>query len=314
MDQSGSAFVHLIDVPFDAVADCREDWALEYRQVEPGPNRATLMHLRLRGVHVSRERFAKRVSVRGRIPTGTIGLAIADEHDTSHKFRGRDVHLDTLTFQGSNESIDASVLGGVLTFAVEPHLLEREMGRVALQNALAHHFVHLPPQAAARLRSVARNALRAFREHPELEHAPLACESLRSQLVEHLVMALRSAGAPEKRGRDTDDRLHAARLAEDFALQNLDKRIGIPDLVQQAGVSERTLRTAFQDRYGHGPKAHLTVLRLNAARARLLTEDPGTSIAEIATRCGFWHLGRFAAAYRRHFGELPSETLRNRDA
>ncbi|MFD2500918.1 hypothetical protein ACFSTI_21320 [Rhizorhabdus histidinilytica] len=33
-------------------------------------------------------------------------------------------------------------------------------------------------------------------------------------------------------------------------------------------------------------------------------------MTEIACRWGFYQFGRFAAQYRRLFGELPSETLR----
>jgi AraC-like DNA-binding protein len=34
------------------------------------------------------------------------------------------------------------------------------------------------------------------------------------------------------------------------------------------------------------------------------------SVAEVAARWGFSHLGRFAAAYRKRYGESPSHTLR----
>ena len=38
--------------------------------------------------------------------------------------------------------------------------------------------------------------------------------------------------------------------------------------------------------------------------------DPSTTrVTDVANEWGFWHLGQFAADYRRHFGELPSETF-----
>ena len=46
-------------------------------------------------------------------------------------------------------------------------------------------------------------------------------------------------------------------------------------------------------------------------RAELRVGSPdNSSVTQIAARWGFGHLGRFAAGYRKSFGEHPSETLR----
>jgi AraC-like DNA-binding protein len=50
---------------------------------------------------------------------------------------------------------------------------------------------------------------------------------------------------------------------------------------------------------------------MHLARRALRQADPlATTVTVIATEHGFWDLGRFAAVYRKLFGELPSETLR----
>jgi AraC-like DNA-binding protein len=42
--------------------------------------------------------------------------------------------------------------------------------------------------------------------------------------------------------------------------------------------------------------------------------DSHSSVSNVAHRWGFVHLGRFSSAYRRRYGELPSQTLgRRRD-
>jgi AraC-like DNA-binding protein/TolB-like protein len=91
---------------------------------------------------------------------------------------------------------------------------------------------------------------------------------------------------------------------------NMEGRITLPGLASACGVSERTLLRQFQQFVGLAPLAYLRRLRLNAAKSELASIQNNDAISDIAMRCGFSHLGRFATEYRRLFGETPSTTRR----
>jgi AraC family ethanolamine operon transcriptional activator len=82
------------------------------------------------------------------------------------------------------------------------------------------------------------------------------------------------------------------------------------DLCRELGVSERTLHYAFREVRGLSPMAYFRAVRLNAVRQELKAAPDTAAVHAIARRWGFGHPGEFAAAaYRRLFGELPSQTL-----
>ena len=84
------------------------------------------------------------------------------------------------------------------------------------------------------------------------------------------------------------------------------------DVAEAAGVSVRTLQAGFHEHLDNSPTSYIRDLRLDRAHADLLEGDPyaGPQVTDVALRWGFSHFGRFAALYRRRFGERPSETLR----
>jgi len=88
-------------------------------------------------------------------------------------------------------------------------------------------------------------------------------------------------------------------------------RTSVSDLVQESGVSRRTLESAFQDDLGTSPAHYLKACRLNALRQALYSAPPKTtSVAALGRAYGFQHGGQLAADYLNLFGELPSATLR----
>ena len=81
-------------------------------------------------------------------------------------------------------------------------------------------------------------------------------------------------------------------------------------LADKCAVSMRTLQVGFRDHLGVSPMGYLRSVRLDRAHQDLSAADPDSdSVADIARRWGFYHLGRFAAAHEAQFGELPSHTL-----
>ena len=98
----------------------------------------------------------------------------------------------------------------------------------------------------------------------------------------------------------------ARALIDDHACESLT----VPDVAEAVGVSVRALQEAFRRHLDTTPMAYLRDARLARAHGLLAEGSPGSiSVAEVATSCGFGHLGRFASAYRARYGEPPSATL-----
>lgn len=84
-------------------------------------------------------------------------------------------------------------------------------------------------------------------------------------------------------------------------------------LAQEVHLSVRALQYGFNRDFDMPPMAYLKRVRLRHAHEALLASSPEiATVQAIAVDCGFFHMGRFAAAYREAFGEPPSRTLGRR--
>ncbi|WP_326835134.1 AraC family transcriptional regulator [Amycolatopsis rhabdoformis] len=91
-----------------------------------------------------------------------------------------------------------------------------------------------------------------------------------------------------------------------------DGDLSLERLARHAGVSSRSLQRHFHDHVGVSPRDYVRRTRLARVREELAAAGPGSdvTVTEVALRWGFTHVPRFASAYQRRFGELPSTTLR----
>jgi AraC family ethanolamine operon transcriptional activator len=118
-------------------------------------------------------------------------------------------------------------------------------------------------------------------------------------------------GKPDQEGRPRIPRQDIIDRCGELLEERGGERVPVGDLAAAAEVSERTLRTAFNEYYGVGPVRYLQTRQLHRVYRELRARDPASkSVSDVLVDQGVWEFGRFASRYRLLFGELPSETLR----
>ena len=115
-----------------------------------------------------------------------------------------------------------------------------------------------------------------------------------------------------KIGRTPDPSALPAALirALEWLRAHLAEPVQLDRLAAASGSPPRTLERHFREFLGTTPLGWTRRMRLARARQELMNAGPEDTVTNIALSNGFTQLGRFAAEYRRAFGELPSSTTR----
>jgi AraC-like DNA-binding protein len=169
-----------------------------------------------------------------------------------------------------------------------------------------------PARLGASLLSAIEVGIRATETTPDIFASPKSADALEHALLRPMITCLLQ-GESRKERIPLGRRSVLAKRFEAAVEANVDVPLLIPDLCRLIDVSERTLRALCHEQLGVSPQRFLALRRLHLARRALLrSERHSTTVTEIATGCGFWELGRFAAIYKSLFGESPSATLHRR--
>ncbi|MFT4307558.1 MAG: AraC family transcriptional regulator [Microbacterium sp.] len=131
-------------------------------------------------------------------------------------------------------------------------------------------------------------------------------DSLRAAILAALLHA-----APHEFSRDLEPERRGGVAAAHLALAFMHGRVGavtVGEAAARSHIGVRALEKRFLLEWGSTPAAMLTEIRLQYARRELEEGRASASIAEVATRWGFGHPGRFASRYAERFGETPSRT------
>ncbi|KZC99917.1 MULTISPECIES: AraC family transcriptional regulator [unclassified Thalassospira] len=144
-------------------------------------------------------------------------------------------------------------------------------------------------------------------DDPNMLVASQACDLLLTQILTHLKSNVRDTLTGQEVSRVVPR--HVKR-AQDYIHANPSETLDMASLSEIAECSYRTLQRGFIDAFGLTPRQYIRKVRLKLVRNDLMSTDSTDSVATIARRWGFGHMGRFAQEYMQEFGERPTKTAR----
>ena len=148
-------------------------------------------------------------------------------------------------------------------------------------------------------------------QHPDLAMHKIVVSQIEQLAASILVTSHRHNHCEDAPARRSTILPRHVRRAQDFLEAHAHEPVTAEQLAQAAGVSVRSLYAGFKDFLGVSPMQYLRDLRMERARAELMSGD-SNHVAGVALRWGFAHMGRFSNEYKQRYGESPSKTLRVR--
>ncbi|RLB42177.1 MAG: hypothetical protein DRH23_17335 [Deltaproteobacteria bacterium] len=306
---------------FTEVEQSLSAWDQRYRQIGLGKFHGELVLTAMGSLGIFGGRWGSALHYQGVPPEGTVALAVTLFQPEDGRWMGQQMTASEVIIQPSaseGEFITAPFWDGAVLTIPESDLAQAmtDFGDVdPLAMLRRPHLVRLSAEASARVRKACIAYLRAARSHEAGTDAATRISEMATSTVELITRELVSARIPYESKPATHRQRHLVREVAQHCADRERDPIRIADLCREVGVSERTVRYAFQHVTGLSPLTFLKRERLNRVRDALRDRSPtGTLIKRIALSQGFQHLGQFSQDYRRLFGETPTETLRRRGA
>ena len=285
-------------------------WNLDFMQLKQGKLSADLTQIICDDCQLGYAKMSAAVKQDGISPAGVWTFAFVNE--VKVYWRNYIVHPSSIIIYAPGSEINTVSAANfeVLTFSVAESLLSNLAIEMKEENfleaLLSIDLMNIQKESWSSLRSVLHQKITSQARNPKNE---IDKEFIHSFTKKLLGLLKQSAISADK--VSSMNRLKLIQTAEQYMVQNIGEPISVVDIARQCQVSERTLLYTFKERFDVGPKAFMNILKLNNAYHRLHIATDISSIASLARASGFWHMGQFYKDYKKFFGELPSQTLKN---
>jgi AraC family ethanolamine operon transcriptional activator len=297
---------------FDEMTERFPQWDLRFRQLGRGPFRGQLQFLELGGIQVFRVATNRMTHIEGWPPASSFGCFPVLAANENAVWGGRRLKAGQVRVFDSGQEADHVTAAHdyqTVALAVDGALVQEAapvLGGCDLEKCLVgRDAVATGPAYCRSLWADLVGLLNRAQAQPDLL-------AQRGRLIEQeclrRFLAMLAQPNHDRTACQLPNRARLVRRAEDYMQAKLGEPVSVLDLCRELAISERTLHYAFQEVRGMSPMAYFQAVRLNEVRQELKTAAD-TTVHKIAQRWGFSHTGEFAGAYRRLFGELPSQTF-----
>jgi AraC-like DNA-binding protein len=296
---------------FEDLARYFTQWSGSIEQLSCGRFRGTIRVVKGRTVRARYVTADQAVALRGAEPPSQVSICPVLPETAGCFWQGRSVAAGQVVVRTGKVAVDhrTSRRFGNLCISVHADEFHRTAQILAGASDPPPDWATMAPAPATFARLVTRAKALVHARYPHDVSDDGDVHRLEQSCLAAVVEVMCPTADTAGRLLSLPAREALVRRAVDFLRARLREPIGEIDLCRELGVSGRTLRLAFRERFGLGPITYFQSIRLHAARSALQSTDPIVrGIAAVAREFGFTHPGKFAGYYRRQFGEAPSAT------
>ena len=290
-----------------------KEWDLQFRQLAKGKLNASDMQFITSQFQIGYCKVDKKVEQTGTSPLGVWSFVLV--MGSPMVWKGIEVGTDEVIVLKPGDEIDGIGFSDfkVITLSLPDFELERICEEDELPETMKiireNHIVRLDKSKLYQFKTFLFKVLDQLRLNGSTVSAPGFVDLCNKEIPRKLCQLIEGPGQ-RKRVFTTPLREIIIKKANQYITDELGDLVSISDLCLITNVSERTLQYTFKEYYGISPKAYLKARMLNKVHTDLRLADPSnTKVIDIASQWGFWHMGQFAADYKKMFGKSPSETL-----
>ncbi len=307
-------YVNAIFGEFEQLQQASTNWNLDFRLLSKNDLETSLT------IYTSRHFQLGRVSLNGKIdqyglsPIGYRSIVIPVPGGSMYYWLNQMTNENELLVYPKDGTIDAVSFNNfnVYVFSIEEQYLMNTIENMKLSNCLNRfHGIEQRIKSSDDFCNQFHKAAQKFFSYNEKYNKKAdfdSYEAILNDLLYETLLQIEDCGS-YKSEKIQPRRSIRLNIAVSMINNHIDEKISIPSLCRVTGLSERSLQYAFKERFQVTPKEYIKAVKLNKVRKELV-ENESQKISTIAAKYGFWHMGQFAAEYKKWFGELPSQSLR----